>query len=208
MENYNSTITLNSKDNERYQAIYASQSYGTFYGIYGKFTVDDVYSDKESVPTSKLLKQIDLKLINYKGVLNICLEKDSKLDSETNFDDKNGLILTVKIKGATDSSANDTDHLTFDPPIPIEHDSYFVVIRELLNLHGQSGDEFNDDEILRPFVNGIFDTEFYERQGVAVRKKAEIGFPLEKEQNNPYSKLAAFYPGKICQTGFLRINTY
>lgn len=208
MDNYNSTVSLNSKENNRYQAIYASQSYGTFYGLFAKFVVKDVYSDTTLEPTTKLLERIDLKLINYKGILNICLKKSSNHEADTIINDKKTFILKIQVKGAISSDPDDTDSLVFDPPIKIKHNSYFIVLRELLTLNGQSGDEFNNADDMTPFVNGVFDSEFYERQGETIRKKSEIGFPIELDADDLKSNFADFYPGKICQTGISKINTY
>ena len=53
-------IHLCEEANERYQLIYSSQNYGTFYSVYGKFEVKN-----------NTLISIDFRLINFKGVLNL-----------------------------------------------------------------------------------------------------------------------------------------
>ena len=55
---FSTTILLSPEENNRYQAIYASQRYGTFYGLFGKF-------DIEKKGKKTFLRGIDLKLINY-----------------------------------------------------------------------------------------------------------------------------------------------
>ncbi len=53
-----------------YHGIYASQLYGTLFAIYGKFLLDDA-----KVPN--VVRGIHLKLLNYKGVLNLGFPKKS-----------------------------------------------------------------------------------------------------------------------------------
>jgi hypothetical protein len=216
MINFNSNIRLTANDNNRYQTVYASQSYGTFYAVFAKFTVLDILDNEgQVVPKKKLLEKINLKLINYKGLLNISLEKGSEKDPNAyeRRTDSKSLLIKIKVKGAADGELNTEDEILFNEPVVIEDGMFVSIIRELLTLSGKTNEEFMDDSENTPFVGGVFDDEFYERDGVLTKKKKEIGFDLtEDTEDIPGSDFETVinlnWPGKICRKGDSRINIY
>lgn len=58
---------VNLSNPKDYQSIYASQLYGTFFAVYGKFTVED------TDPSDGIYKLLNLrlKILNYKGIINL-----------------------------------------------------------------------------------------------------------------------------------------
>lgn len=65
------TIRLNSNSNDRFQYIYSSQLYGTFFNIYAKFIFNE--------ELGKIEKTV-FQIVNYKGLLNIGIS-DVQLNS-------------------------------------------------------------------------------------------------------------------------------
>ncbi|CAL2076903.1 hypothetical protein [Tenacibaculum sp. 190524A05c] len=58
----NLTTSINLKDSSRHQFLIASQNYGTFYCVYGKFHLKE---------NSSILSYVELELLNYKGTCNL-----------------------------------------------------------------------------------------------------------------------------------------
>ncbi|MFY0631122.1 MAG: hypothetical protein JXR05_12130 [Flavobacteriaceae bacterium] len=165
---FSTTIVLSPEENDRYQAVYASQRYGTFYGIYGKFKV-------EKLNGKILLHRIDLKLINYKGVLNMSMNKELEVDENAKELIRNlyVVLLKVKVQAKLDDS-NDESHYIFEKPLPIHKGTFFSVVSELVPLCGTKGSE------MEPEVCGVFDNEFYYRDGLSNEKRKVSEIPLEK----------------------------
>lgn len=174
MIDYSSNVQFKPEANNRFQAVYASQVYGTFFSIFAKFTVEPVLIVNENQETvveedSVQLTRVDLKLINYKGLFNIELI-DEKLNiqkaTETNTNTET-LLLNLKVKAATEDNFNTTQEIILDSPITINHGTYFSIVRKLLPLSGSFSPE-------RPYVNGVFDNEFYYRDGLAKPVRREV----------------------------------
>ncbi|WP_160111952.1 hypothetical protein [Aquimarina sp. AU58] len=215
MIDYTSNISLTPEDNNRFQSIYASQSYGTFYAVFARFTVHDIItSDHQVVPNKKLLEQIELKLVNYKGNINMAFAKKSEIDEDslektTSGNEIKTFLLKINIKGAVGDNIGLIDVLYFEEPLIIENDTYFTVIRELLTLSGKTKEEFNKPEENSPFVNHIFDEEFYLRDGENMeRKKEDSSFFNHNINNTNFKTLIDLnWPGKICVRGSSKIKT-
>lgn len=169
---FSTTVVLSPEENDRYQAVYASQHYGTFYGIYGKFTVE---KQKDII----FLHRIDLKLINYKGVLNMSMSKELEVDENAKELIRNirVVLLKVKVQAKLDNS-NDESHYIFEKPLEVHKGTFFSVVSELVPLCGTKGSE------MEPEVCGVFDNEFYYRDGLSNEKRKMTEIPLEKGDNS------------------------
>ena len=147
--------TISLRDNDNFQQIYASQLYGTHFCVYGKFHANFV-SDKV------LLDRVDLKLINYKGLYDIGIVEDkTKAFQGTIIDFEDAIGVDLCVRGLVDNPK---------PYITINFDDYditkiknFDVFRTLLPLHdlNASGEKI-------ALKNGLFDSEFFLRDGLAV----------------------------------------
>ncbi|QMU64894.1 MAG: hypothetical protein GKR88_11725 [Flavobacteriaceae bacterium] len=129
------------QENDRYQILYASQNYGTFYSVYSKFFFKNDY-----------LEKIEFKIINYKGLVNIgfldckngCIRSDLT---------KNGTLkIDLPVKGMAQKST-----ILYKPNAKIHIDSLqnIFVQRHLVKLNTK-GERTN---------KGVFDTEYYYRSG-------------------------------------------
>lgn len=78
-ENFITTVNLSlTTDGNYYQFLYASQLYGTLFGIYGLF-------DCEISNDICTLKNVKLKLINYKGCVNMGIVEAKYIPSTKNL---------------------------------------------------------------------------------------------------------------------------
>ena len=149
------TVSFKKDCQDRWQTVYTSSLYGTMFSIFGKFTYNEV--------DGKLL--IKLKLINYKGIINLGIhsanfqEPRKKVEVyESPVDKKIIRVISLKIdlKGIHE---NKTYDLEIDPTLSeddFKNDIYLEIDRELLPLENDNCQELVDD---------IFDTEFYYRDG-------------------------------------------
>ncbi|WP_394747123.1 hypothetical protein [Spongiimicrobium salis] len=212
MIDFNSNIRLMPSENSRFQTVYASQSYGTFYAIFARFTVKDIFEEDSIVKKKKLLERVELKLVNYKGLLNMGLVRETEADPNA-YEAEAGvksLLIKVNVKGAAGGDTTDSDEILFNPPVVIENGMYLSLIRELISLAGEDRAEFSENP-LNPEIGGVFDQEFYERDGLLVRKKETIGFSLnesnESVSGSEYQTIVDLnFPGKVCHIGLTKIN--
>ncbi|WP_299837164.1 hypothetical protein [uncultured Tenacibaculum sp.] len=149
-KNYTGSFILN--DNERYQAILASQNYGTFYVIYAKinFKKREINGEKVDV-----LDNIDLKLFNYKGLINLGFLDHEGRGVKITFDKEKGkLKLRVKIKGLQADDRTVKVYGDDEEPIKYQDIKQIYVDRKLLRLT-ESDREYR----------GVYDTEYFYRSG-------------------------------------------
>ncbi|WP_299684209.1 hypothetical protein [uncultured Dokdonia sp.] len=134
------TFILN--DNGRYQAIYGSQNYQTYYTIYANFTFEN-----------DILQTIDLELINYKGIINMGFLNPNGGDIAVNLSE-DVLVLDMPIKGMTGHTHTQID--VSSKNINISNINNINVFRLLHPLFSHS----------RHMENNIFDSEFFYRNGI------------------------------------------
>lgn len=154
---FSTTVLLSPEENNRFQAIYASQRYGTFYGLYGRFNI-------EKRGRKTFLHGVDLKLINYKGILNISIETDPDsvaLDEKAKEMNRgiNVILLKVKVR-AKIQDPNYESSLRLMNPIEIKRGTFFSVITDVIPVGGHK-------DIKAPFIGGVFDNEFFFRDGLS-----------------------------------------
>jgi len=154
---FSTTVVLSPEENDRYQAIYASQRYGTFYGLYGKFNI-------EKRGRKNLLHGLDLKLINYKGILNISIETDPDsvaIDEKAMEMNREIPVILLKVKvRAKIQDPNYESSLRLMNPIEVKRGTFFSVITDIIPIGGHK-------DIKAPYLDGVFDSEFFFRDGLS-----------------------------------------
>lgn len=143
MENFTGYVNLGEPS--QHQEIYSTQLYGTFFGIFAKFDCD---GDKS--PEDYIFNDINLELINYKGICDIGITKAELKPIK----DKSRFILKIEVQamnGTTNCSVNCKN-------IKISKNGARILMdRRVKKIHL---DESAHKDCL-------FDTEFFYREGIA-----------------------------------------
>lgn len=144
-----------------YHFIYASQLYGTIFGIYARFDGTEINSG-----AAYQVEKISMKLLNYKGVVNIGFTDDS-IDWNQ-VDDVSG-SLDFHVAGM---SAKGNKNFIFIKPFVVKKNVRFGLSFNRI-LHPLSGFERKRTPIdasgrlsEEPPVSPYFDSEFNERDGI------------------------------------------
>ena len=146
-----------------YQSIYSSQSYGTFFIVYANFkTTED--------ENNYYVKEIKLKIINYKGLINIGIENASFIKEFDADDISLGGTLKITLK-ALDKDEADVHCCDENHPFP-KNNSYLFVDRKLSKMHPQGVN----------FENGIFDEEFFYRDGINEDSQGNVNIASQERQ--------------------------
>lgn len=167
---FSSNISLRKGDEERYQQLYATQLYGTLFGVFGKFTW-------EHVDGGLKIKRICLRGINYKGpyTLKIVDRFDEPFVQQSRKVDGQVLILELFLKADTSQRHKFPEVVwDFEEKYPndefiLRDNDYFRINRNLLPMVDKKDGPIER----RAFKNGMFDEEFYYRDGLYVREKSE-----------------------------------
>ncbi|MEA1785966.1 hypothetical protein U1E44_07685 [Arenibacter sp. GZD96] len=111
---------------------------------------------------------MELDLINYKGLFNLGILAEETKAAWCEPDSKGQALLTLHLKAANGlhSFKKDSTLIINCKKTPIDQLNEMIVSRELHPIYEM--DQANYEEILRA---NLFDSEFYERDGVAVLKK-------------------------------------
>lgn len=142
-----------------YQAIYTSQSYGTFYVVYAEFTTED---DNDNY----YVKNIKLKLVNYKGLINLGIA-DATFKPILDADGHSrGALINLTVK-AFENDSFTVSNCDSNHPFP-KKDAQLLVNRNLAAMHSNKS----------PLEKGVFDEEFYYRDGIDPR--GEKGLSLQE----------------------------
>lgn len=170
-------VSLRDDDNQRFQFLYATQLYGTLYGVYGKFT-------STADGNKRIINRIDFIGINYKGEANLRLCLDSKnpdmirqkeppttSGSSPNKEIKMDLWVERDISDPVDILRKpylDLDQIS-GQDYSVENGDYFRIERKLERMNPITTPKMRD----RAFVKGHFDSEFYVRDGLLIKPKAD-----------------------------------
>ena len=154
-------VDLNSGGTESkpvYQFVYSSELYGTAFGIYARFKGTET-------PRSYQITAVSLRLVNYRGVINIGFAKNDVIYKSNAG--KNLLICYVQ--GTAPAVEKE---YTFSTPVEVEKGKPFPLTfdRRLVPLPGFEKDfgaanlngKLDQDAPQGPY----FDSEFYYRDGV------------------------------------------
>jgi len=190
---YSSNIFLHSGEDTRFQFVYGSQLYGTFFGLFAKFKFD-IDSSKQSAN----IKRIDFELINYKGILNIEIESIDVYPNYEEIETKNDVLyidLFVKA-GIGDHKPTIGYTKEFSKSIKVTNGSYFSIYRTLLPLKSDSDSDQNT-------YKNVYDSEFHERDGKisGLRKLAEFPdlFKYQSKDENDKSLASKRIASIRCQ---------
>ncbi len=211
---------INFSDSKRVQTLYASQLYGTFFGIFATFEVSK--TTVVGTARTKILSKINFSLINYKGPLNLEIKWAGNV---RNINKLNlpGVAIDIHVQHTSSSkpfqlhdpakpgilsldltkksnylvqSSKDPDYIYNSLGITVQADKdYLRLERTLLPMVPIPAND--KDYPKSSVVNGIFDEEFYIRDGNYVTLKNNPNFlnPIGIPQFEP--NLLA-YPNDSC----------
>lgn len=150
----------NLKDNTNFQSIYSSQLYGTFFSVFAKFI-----ATKNKKNYEYTFDKIELKLVNYKGNLDLKIVKASlsEIISEGKLSDYK-LDLEVKA-GSCNTESILADNV--EGRIFLTNKHTIKIERFLKPMH-----QINDETDFPARKDGKFDTEFFYREGLFDRDDA------------------------------------
>lgn len=188
-----SNVCLTYGETERFQAVYASQIYGTFFGVFARFDLD-----QKAHQTGKgtIIKKVHLLLLNYKGEKNIEIVHSNFLPKKPKPGDD--LVINILVKTSKDS-APFQDGITIDfthlkgGGFSIKNEGRLLFVRETLPLNPDTNADLKD----RAFVDGDFDSEFFIRDGIYVMEKPRMQY----EEENKIVDWPPLFPSPSCTPG-------
>lgn len=175
---------LSKKHANKYQLIYASQLYGTFFCVFAKLNIKKTKLDS-----------MELQLVNYKGKVNLGLmQKTKKGWSKGKINHE--LVLHVKAADGQNvySKAN---------PITVSCNTNLAIITDILvkrELHPIHKNKTTQQQL----TTKIFDSEFYGRDGEFVYKKPTTDELLEEYKKQTPS-IIGLLTGKTCNETLLTL---
>lgn len=147
------TANIDFSNNEDYQTIYASQLYGTFFAIYAKLTTSK-YTDYYT------LNDANLYLVNYKGNLDLGIVQADFFEVKNTENNTVSGGFKIEVQALYQSKPENLKVKNIDTNLKFNtKESFLFVDRRLKRIHPQN--DTNDIAI----KDGVFDTEFYYRDG-------------------------------------------
>lgn len=122
------------------QFVFAGQSYGTFYAIFATIELDLEKSNK----TQKSIKNIDLEILNYKGLINIGLKRAYFKEKSIGNSD----IIEIELQGLSTQRSVYVEDI--NKMSPVTKDDWMIFMGSLKKMNK------ND---------AVFDEEFHYRNG-------------------------------------------
>ncbi|NVJ63442.1 MAG: hypothetical protein HWD84_04345 [Flavobacteriaceae bacterium] len=177
---------LNPANQNDYQAIYASQLYGTFFSVFAKFTCQNIQSDHY------IIEKIDFKLINYKGVVNLGISNVQGVFDVIDDEGNQRKLVNLEVQGL-----NSNDEFEFNcSGLSLPKNDLFILQRTLKPMHNHGS----------AIDNSVFDDEYFYREGLA---DATDGFlhrePKPQSTFNP-NDVFKEWPDSVCPRSTNRIN--
>lgn len=155
-----------------YQIVYASQLYGTFFTVGAKLKVE-----------GDAITEIHLALNNYKGLYNIGMLAATR---NTFFKEGNQALITLYLSADNGKNSDELYRLlemNLPNPVAISEIDELNFTRELQSFTNPSSPELHLDE-------GMFDSEFYVRNGKYIAAIQRMDSYLPKPIISPVSKVA------------------
>ncbi len=177
-----------------YHFVYASQLYGTIFAIYAKFEGAKM-EKKEAFRIEKVL----LRLVNYKGVINIGFSKKDQIVRKPDDDGIDNLYFVLQ--GAC---INSEKKYIFTKPIEVEKNKPFpIIFNRLLRplqkferyLVSRKGDPVSSKIVTEPPITELFDIEFNDRDGIDFYNRELKPGMISSDE------FEMLNPGGRCQTG-------
>ncbi|KYG72785.1 hypothetical protein [Roseivirga echinicomitans] len=175
---------INLSNQEDYQAIYASQLYGTFFCVFGKFTCLAIEKDEYT------LDKIEFKIINYKGIINLGIS-----DVKGIFDLKDGAGNIIKAINIEVRGLCEADEFQLNcSGVKLNKNELLIAERTVKPMH---------EEVA--LSGSVFDNEYYYREGLP-----DLDGLFSNRSPQPmsvFNQVAIFkeFPGTICPRGTNRI---
>ena len=162
-------------DFSTHQIIYASQLYGTFFAVAAKLNKHK---------TKGQLTTMDLTLVNYKGLLNIGLLKETefKYDATTK-----SATLTLHLSAFKGVHGNGKALQIGCENTPLGPLVSMQVTRDLKTF-------MKHTDMTKHLLDDCFDEEFYERDGAKMRKKTRMDDSVGIQGG----------PNSVCKTSFVK----
>lgn len=158
----NLITNFNLSDNQNGQSLYSSQLYGTFFSIFG-------IVETEQKGNGYLISSLKLKLINYKGVLNLEITNAELVSSKLVLDEIIQWSLSVEVQAKATTKNDEVlftvkddkgNPFTSKDGLVLKKGTSIIFRRFLKPIHLDSNNQ------TRAQANGVFDSEFYYREGV------------------------------------------
>lgn len=203
---YCSNIIISDNAQKLWQNIYSSQSYGTFYSVFSRFDLDQ--NDGKECN----FDLIELKIINYKGALNVAFfqKKDDKNPyhkgyrirkvkfKDTDSPTKHSHFILLELFVCAKVGNPDAKYEIKIDKNDLEEinacDGQLLFIdRTTLSFDGLAEDDINamPSKLVDSFYEktmrerGVFDDEFFYRNGFIRKKRKDTDASLKKEGHNP-----------------------
>ena len=146
------SLSLEPNHNKRMQFVYGSQLYGTFFGVFASFII-----------TNKKISGVKLQTINYKGIINLGIVG---IKVRTENKDSNNKILYLDFIFKAFQASDKIQSFTFKEEFSVDEIAEVIVSRSLQRFTTNVRTGLGD--------NNVFDSEFYEKDGLYVREKKNI----------------------------------
>jgi len=174
------------KDDKRFQLVYATQLYGSLFGVFGRFNAREVDNTKME------LDSVDFQGINYKGPINLGIKEISLKSSDSN-------ALNIELKLQADETGMYTDVKRCTINKFVTKNQLFVIERELVPMVDPN---LEPDILKRAFKHGKFDSEFFVRDGLYVKDRPKKCYEFANEDRQPLpTELGPAIIGSNCKIG-------
>ncbi len=181
-------LYVNPGESQRFQQVYASQVYGTFFTVQARFQT----AERENPEGDYFIEKMDFEVINYKGILDIGLVDIQGPNSfRDKVEDPTLQIFQLQMRAmGPQQSENIPEYTKSGVAINawISKGQVLQFVRTLVKLH--------DDET--PLAGGIFDSEFYYREGL---RKSNNYDPIEPKPQTSMDERSDSYnysSGALC----------
>lgn len=187
---------INLDDSTNAQAIYASQVYGTFFAIYAKIDAKSHDSDNYDYK----LNSVKLIMMNYKGHFDLGITKAILLPEFGKDKKQVGAKLKIEVQalhGLGDNSFEVDIHNDF---IGLNKKDFIETERYLRPIHMDLDTEPSIENRDTPIKNGIFDDEFYYREGEILPGEPNVRNEefTARTWDNPYNVSFGNKSGRLC----------
>lgn len=158
-------IDLNREAN--WHPIYASQLYGTFFMIYAQFKTN-------LIENNYYLQDVKLHLVNFKGVLDLGITRAEFVPKHKIDKIEVPTSIKIEVQALYISKENDLSVKNIDKKYPLaKGNSVLLIDRRVLPMRPNGR-----NIIEKALKDGIFDTEFYYREGPLSRENPPIALEI------------------------------
>lgn len=189
---------------DHYQTVYSSQVYGTFFSVIAKFNLNLERSNKSN--GVYCVKSIDFMVANYKGILNIGIQnvispvdlmaEVNKNEQVKRKDSVKAFIFEMRAMGGFDDTEEGSRQPEDKFTLAFDGDGMIFNSKDLLYFRRVQKHLHSDTTKLK---KGIFDDEFYFREGIDEMKFEKRKFSEIDKKVPDFSQIRlAFAGGPLC----------